>query len=1091
MILYQLERLTCIFRVTQPIISALFQVLFSDAAKIAELSDAKDFLLPHRMRSSFFLSHILCRNVKAQTNGVVILLMMRERDVNRFSPLPFEIFVKACPLKIKSVYSVQAIDDDSKYDFIHSVMPSAVQVTSTFFGKASIPIFGESKEEILAQLQKYGMRKEACPPSCGGLWDSHGFLQTHGLIATPEDIRKRSSSMSSSSENDRDRARQNTAALMKLGEAMSGRISRNNGVSVNEAVEKEALLQLEDALSVIPDIDKVDYYNAKALSPALVAAESNPILFLRTEKYNPWAAARRLVAYWKERKSIFGDKAFVPLTYDTLPKNAQKLIDVRCFESLPVDDEGRSVVCINSAVGYGEGWANVAEEDRLAAFFYVIRIALENPKSQTDSLVTIHPMVGSEHLSGSMSRGLHMLVHVFPLRWNKAHFVCIKPAETEDSNNFFVSIFQILIKFITQVNGPQLMIHVTNSPQEMLSRLRMYGFWKEKLPDSIGGSLDDEYFRKFKDERRIIDSEFVSELQAENNRQEDRKRDSPSGNGEGSNKRPRRDNAPSNAVLYEYEESGAWVETPSIIKRGLEEMEAAIDLLPDDDKAVLLQARLEIPELVEKETPLIRFLRVERYNAWAAAKRLALYWKERKNVFGESAFLPLNQTGEGALSRDDVAFINSGFFALLGLDLQGRSVIYHDSSRRTSHLRDPRLRALFYFWTMLSENENSQLDGYQLITAMGKPVLDTVVSDAERLIAEAMPTRTYAMHICNVPTVSEKKSFMETMLPVLFRLIGGLKKRSHVHVGETKEDIVKKLLMYDIPSNIVPKCLGGTWGFEEFSKWQEARLRYEWDLPPASKDHDNPNIPNYHAKALSEMVDEEKTERKRRMNVLHARRRREREKIEMEVFAEQVAELQDENARLRSQNTRLDGLLSSAKLEVAKIEAKVETPLDAISEGGAARMNASPQGNDYDGSSNWGLQLLLNKNSRSNGQHINLQNFLLAPSNSNFENATGLVEPNSFSLSLENRQQLASTLALQQAQERHLLALGQQQLGLRHPPPAYSSSGAYPANTLDYQHHQQRQQQQQQAQQQQQNFISNLVNGSWYNGQGPQQQQPR
>ena len=348
----------------------LLQVLLTDSAKISQMSDANDFSLPNRMRSSFFLSTILCKNFKAQTAGVVIALIMRERDVNRFSPLPLEIFVKSCPLKIKSVYSIQAIDDDSKHDFINNVMPNAVQLTATFFGKASVPIFGDSKEEIAAKLEGYGIRKQSCPPSCGGTWDPRGFLEAYGLLAVPKDDCKLSASSSSlTSEYDAQiRQRQNTEALLKFSEAMSGKLNSESGSAVNEALEKEALLQLEDALGVIPDADKIDYMNANTVNPALVKSESDPILFLRTERYNPWAAARRLVRYWKERRALFGDKAYDPLTYDSLSKNAQELIDIRCFEFLPNDDEGRSVVCLNSSLGYGEGRHHITDHDRLSAF---------------------------------------------------------------------------------------------------------------------------------------------------------------------------------------------------------------------------------------------------------------------------------------------------------------------------------------------------------------------------------------------------------------------------------------------------------------------------------------------------------------------------------------------------------------------------------------------------------------------------------------------------------------------------------------------------------------------------------------------------
>ena len=41
------------------------------------------------------------------------------------------------------------------------------------------------------------------------------------------------------------------------------------------------------------------------------------------------------------------------------------------------------------------------------------------------------------------------------------------------------------------------------------------------------------------------------------------------------------------------------------------------------------------PELVEEETPIIGFLRREDYHVARAARRLALYWKYRHELFGD------------------------------------------------------------------------------------------------------------------------------------------------------------------------------------------------------------------------------------------------------------------------------------------------------------------------------------------------------------------------------------------------------------------------------------------------------------------------
>jgi hypothetical protein len=72
-------------------------------------------------------------------------------------------------------------------------------------------------------------------------------------------------------------------------------------------------------------------------------------------------------------------------------------------------------------------------------------------------------------------------------------------------------------------------------------------------------------------------------------------------------------------------------------------------------------------------------------------------------------------------------------------------------------------------------------------------------------------------------------------------------------------------------------------------------------------------------KTISEMTEEEKAERKRRMNVLHSRRRRERERVEMEVFSEQVTDLREKNWILKQENDKLETMLREAKADVQRM----------------------------------------------------------------------------------------------------------------------------------------------------------------------------
>lgn len=64
------------------------------------------------------------------------------------------------------------------------------------------------------------------------------------------------------------------------------------------------------------------------------------------------------------------------------------------------------------------------------------------------------------------------------------------------------------------------------------------------------------------------------------------------------------------------------------------------------DKHVLREYKMAtevVPELVASETPFISFLRTADYVPAEAAKRLALYWKYRNEVFEDRWLLPMTQ----------------------------------------------------------------------------------------------------------------------------------------------------------------------------------------------------------------------------------------------------------------------------------------------------------------------------------------------------------------------------------------------------------------------------------------------------------------
>jgi hypothetical protein len=129
---------------------------------------------------------------------------------------------------------------------------------------------------------------------------------------------------------------------------------------------------------------------------------------------------------------------------------------------------------------------------------------------------------------------------------------------------------------------------------------------------------------------------------------------------------------------------------------GLQIMMDAIHASSDSDKEAYLQAVQQCsPEILHRESNFEQFLACEKFDPWAAARRLLLYWTVRRELFGKVWYHPL--TLEGAM-KDDVEYLKKGFMYLLLPDAHGRPVLLVDRIRMTKRVvpRPVIARCLFY-----------------------------------------------------------------------------------------------------------------------------------------------------------------------------------------------------------------------------------------------------------------------------------------------------------------------------------------------------------------------------------------------------------
>lgn len=181
-------------------------------------------------------------------------------------------------------------------------------------------------------------------------------------------------------------------------------------------------------------------------------------------------------------------------------------------------------------------------------------------------------------------------------------------------------------------------------------------------------------------------------------------------------------------------------------------------------------------------------------------------------------------------------------------------------------------------------------------------------------------------------------------------------------------DMLARLTELGLTAEGVPVSVGGTWTYENFTRWCRERTTEEQAL-----DHMHRRRTDQPA-ADSSQDEESKRERMRTLNVIHSRQKRERRKAEQRELKEECEKLQGENRRLKEDNKKLEALLTSAQqVEEAVKDGRVhetnnDEPEENLKKPAAAKpMDTGNQAVDL-------LQTLTQAQDQS--QQMNLQNTL-------------------------------------------------------------------------------------------------------------------
>jgi hypothetical protein len=211
-------------------------------------------------------------------------------------------------------------------------------------------------------------------------------------------------------------------------------------------------------------------------------------------------------------------------------------------------------------------------------------------------------------------------------------------------------------------------------------------------------------------------------------------------------------------------------------------------------------------------------------------------------------------------------------------------------------------------FSLLVENKMSLTKGAVLLYMDNTETSNMVQLGFLSILAHALPLHFKAVHIIcplntkKTPSIESHTAFAED---------------TYVHVASSRKGLCQKLEAFGMPKAILPKALGGDWGYADYLRWKELRTRIEWRIPLGLSGRGENAVDLPSMKPYS--VIEEKKERNRRLNAMHSRRKRDRVRFERVLVEEQVRDLQDENQALLNENSRLEGLVAEAMGTVAVV----------------------------------------------------------------------------------------------------------------------------------------------------------------------------
>jgi hypothetical protein len=246
----------------------------------------------------------------------------------------------------------------------------------------------------------------------------------------------------------------------------------------------------------------------------------------------------------------------------------------------------------------------------------------------------------------------------------------------------------------------------------------------------------------------------------------------------------------------------------SIAEEARRSVGSALAILP---RSIAASYTMASPHRVLSESDPFLFLVSEGRDPYKAAIKVANYWKRRSNLFGDRVHLPMNQTGSGTLTPQDISCLKDFCLQLLPQDSQGRTVYVIDAARVPDFRNEANARCVFYQLQFAIGNMLSATEGIVILLHLSQHTLwgnlDTLIQVMAELIGTAMPFHLRRLHILS--DQNPEVAPITTSAVVQQVLAKSLSNECIVTIGASPQDFLSKLIPLGLDRQGLPSAFGG------------------------------------------------------------------------------------------------------------------------------------------------------------------------------------------------------------------------------------------------------------------------------------------